>query len=114
MKTNQAITLHSNTNEVQEITKEYVQGLFIRMFNALEDATGDTVTAVTVIEKITEGIEADPEFSKQVLTPENIGKCLELKKKSDAGTIKLTDIEDAFPALVEKVPFWSIVKTFVK
>ena len=95
------------------VTREYAENQLIRFFNALEEATGDPVTAVDIIEKIADGIEADPAFSKQVLTPENISKAYALKAKSDAGKITLTDIEKAFPIIAEKVPFWSVVKTFM-
>lgn len=94
------------------LTKEYAENQLHRLFNALADATGDPAVAVDVIEKIADGINADPEFSKQILTPENIAKAYALKAKSDAGTITLTDVERAFPIIAEKVPFWSMFKTF--
>ena len=93
-------------------TKEYATQQLHRLFNALADATGDPAVATDVIEKIADGINADPEFSKQILTPENIAKAYALKAKSDAGTITLTDVERAFPIIAEKVPFWSMFKTF--
>jgi len=97
------------TVEPEVLTKEYVTALLIRLFSALEDATGDAGTATLVIEKIAEAVEADPEFSKRILTPENIGKALELKKKSDAGNIKLTDITDAYPDIPKHFPFVSML-----
>ncbi|GAB3282414.1 hypothetical protein GCM10027347_58700 [Larkinella harenae] len=98
--------------EAVVITKEYVTTQLARLFNALADATGDPAIAADVIEKIADGIEADPEFSKSILTPENIAKAYELKAKSDAGTISLKDVEQAFPSITQKIPFWSLLKTF--
>ena len=74
----------------------------------------DSGTALDVIEKIADGIEADPEFSRKILTPQNIQKAYALKAKSEAGTIKLTDVEAAFPELVAQITFWNVIKTFVK
>lgn len=106
---------NKETTEIQPVTltKEYAMSQLIRLFSALENATEDTATAVDIITKIAEGIEADPEFSRQILTPDNIAKAYALKAKSEAGTIKLADIEQAFPQVVEKIPFWSVVKTFM-
>ena len=106
---------NQETTEIQPValTKEFAMGQLVRLFKALEYATQDTATAVDIITKIAEGIEADPEFSRQILTPDNIAKAYALKAKSEAGTIKLADIEQAFPQVVEKIPFWGIVKTFM-
>ncbi len=90
---------------VRELTAEIILALLKRLFAALQEATGDAATAALVIEKLAEGVEADPEFSKIILTPENIAKGLMLKKKVDAGTAKLTDVTEAFPGLEEKFPF---------
>jgi hypothetical protein len=102
----------AKADDIQVIDKDYVQFQLARLFNALADATDDPATATDIIEKIADGIEADPAFSKQILTPENIAKAYELKAKADKGTIKLTDVEQAFPLLAQKIPFWSLLKTF--
>lgn len=100
-------------SQVQVITKEYAEQQLVRLFKALADATGDQVAALDIIEKIADGIQADPEFSRSVLTPENIEKCYWLKAKSDAGTLTIKDVETAFPIIAEKVPFWSMIRTFL-
>jgi hypothetical protein len=102
----------AKADDVQVIDKDYVQFQLARLFNALADATDDPATATDIIEKIADGIEADPEFSRQILTPENIAKAYELKAKADKGSIKLTDVEQAFPLLAQKIPFWGILKSF--
>lgn len=95
------------------ITKEIATSVLIRLFMALETATGNAGIALDVIGKIADGIESDPDFSAKILTPDNIAKVYELKAKSDSGKVKLSDIESAFPALVESIPFWSMIKTFI-
>lgn len=110
MATNES--LPAQVEEIQ-LTKEYALKSLTNLFSSLEDATGDTLTTLQVINSITDGINADPQFSKQILTPDNIARAFALKAKSDAGTIKLDDIEEAFPVIAEKFgPFWGIVKTF--
>ncbi|MVM34871.1 hypothetical protein GO755_32885 [Spirosoma sp. HMF4905] len=109
MKTNQ------ETTEIQavEITKEYAMEQLIRLFKALENATEDTATAVAIIERISEGIEADPESAKKMFTPENVANVMLLKRKMDAGTFKPSDLEAAFPAIAN-FPLWPLVKQFIK
>lgn len=106
---------NNQTTEIQavEITKEYVMQQLIRLFSAFENATQDTDTAVAIIEKISEGIEADPESAKKMFTPENVQNVMALKRKIDAGTFKPTDLEAAFPAIAN-FPLWQMVKTFMK
>ena len=85
-----------------------------KFFNALCLATGDPALSIDIVQRITEGITADPEFAQQVLTPENIRKAYALKAKADAGTIGIADIEKAFPIVKEKFgPFLAIAKTFM-
>ncbi|GAB3970837.1 hypothetical protein GCM10028806_19590 [Spirosoma terrae] len=98
--------------DVQVIDKDYVQKQLARLFNGLADATDNPATACDIIEKIADGIEQDPATARKILTPDNIAKAYSLKAKADAGTIKLDDIEKAFPEIAKKIPFWAIVKTF--
>ncbi|SFD67561.1 hypothetical protein [Spirosoma endophyticum] len=84
------------------------------LFNALSKATGDPVLSIDIINRITDGINEDPAFAQQVLTPENIRKAYALKAKADAGKIGIADIEQAFPILKEKFgPLLAIAKTFL-
>ncbi len=99
----------AETVQPDELTKEYVMSQLVRLFSGLEDATGDAVTATLVVEKLAEGVEADPQLSKEILTPENIGKALELKKRADAGTLKLTDVTAAYPQLEQRFPLVSML-----
>ena len=82
---------------VVEITQEYVNGLFVRLFNALEDATGDTVTAVGGLEKVIELFEKDPAMMKVIFKPENLDAAAKLVAKQERGELGLSDILKAFP-----------------
>ena len=95
------------------ITKEQAMAVLIRLFVALENATGNSAVALDIIGKIADGIESDPEFSRKILTPENIAKAYALKAKSDKGDVRFNDIDEAFPALMQAFPMLAMVKNLI-
>ncbi|GAB3754602.1 hypothetical protein [Spirosoma pomorum] len=95
--------------EPQELTQEYVINAGIELYSALEDATDDGGTAVMIIEELTKVIKSDPAIAKETLTPENIAKFFNLKKKMDAGSIQINDVTDAFPATAKFLPIVSML-----
>lgn len=95
------------------VTKEQATVVLIRLFMALEKATGNSGVALDIVGKIADGIESDPEFSRKILTPENIAKAYALKAKSDAGNVRFNDIDEAFPALMQMFPFLGMVKNLI-
>lgn len=106
--------LNQPDNQAQVITKEYVQTVLADLFYSLTDATGDAVTAITVLEELRDGVKADPAFSRMIFTPDNIRKAIQLKEKAQTkGGLKPADFEQAYPELTKQIPFWGVLKTFI-
>jgi hypothetical protein len=110
---NTSVATVSMTPDELKKQEQIALKILISLYVALENATGDGNTALGIISSITEGINADPAFSRKILTPENIAEAYKLKAKSDAGKIKLSDIEKSFPGIVKLIPFWSMITTFI-
>lgn len=98
------------------VTVEQAQASLSRFMTALYNATDDAATTLQIVDKLSEGIEADPALSKKVFTPENIEKVMALQRKSQAGKITLDDLLQAFPIIGEMVPapLLGMFKSFMK
>lgn len=98
------------------VTREQAEQALGRFMTALYSATGDAATALQVVDKISEGIEADPELSRNVFTPENIEKVMHLQRKAQTGKVTLDDLMNAFPVIGQMVPapLLAMFKNFMK